>query len=251
MFFLTENTEDSAKDIVFLLDETDNTRDDFPVIRDFVYKIIEKLVIGPKNARVAVVQFSNDAVANFFLNSFTKKEDILTSVRRLSHRGGRLRQLGSALKYVKENVFTPESGSRHTANIPQVLVVLSSGPSTDVVDVPVASLKQSNVTIITIGRKNFGHKEMEKIARAPRYSILVSEMADLPNIKEAVVAAIAEEKFNPEFSRPEVFGKHNHTLYVLLCDRIVIEYLVAKYKTTNYGNEMDYFEEYEKKSNRN
>lgn len=207
MFLLTDKIEASAKDIVFLLDGTENTKKDFPVIQDFLYKVIDRLVIGPNTDRVAVIQFSNDAVANFFLNSFTRKEDVLASVRRLSNRGGRLRQLGSALTYVKENVFTSESGSRHEANVPQVLVVLSSGPSTDIVDVPVASLKKSNVTIITIGRKNFGHEDMEKISHAPRYSILVSDIKELPNIQELVVAAIGEEKFNPDFSRLEVFGK--------------------------------------------
>lgn len=211
MFMSTEKTKESAKDIVFLLDGTDNTRDDFSVIQDFLYKVIDRLVIGPNHDRVAVVQFSNDAQANFFLNSFTRKEDVLKSVRRLSNKGGTLRQLGSALTYVKDNVFSPASGSRHTTNVPQVLVVLSSGPSSDIVDVPVASIKQSNVTIITIGRKNFGHKEMEKISHAPRYSILVSEMKELPNIEELVVAAIEEEKFNQDFSRLEVFGKQNCT----------------------------------------
>lgn len=208
MFLSTEKIEDSAKDIVFLLDGSENTRDDFPMIQDFLYKVIDRLVIGLNNDRVAVIQFSDDAAANFFLNSFTKKEEVLNSIRRLSNRGGRRRQLGSALTYVKENVFTFESGSRHAENIPQVLVVLSTGPPTDNVEMAVASLKTSNVTIITIGRKNFGHKEMEKISHAPRYSILVSDMTELSAIQELVVAAIGEKKYHPDFSRLEVFGKH-------------------------------------------
>lgn len=189
------------------MDGTDNTRDDFLMIQDFIYKVVDKLFIGPNNDRVAVIQFSDDAGANFFLNSFTRKNDVLKSIRRLTNRGGRRRQLGSALTYVKENVFTFEAGSRHTENIPQILVVLSTGPSTDIVDVPVESLKQSNVTIITIGSKNFGHKEMEKISHAPRYSILVSDMAELSKIQEVVVAAIGEKKFNLDISTLEVFGK--------------------------------------------
>lgn len=213
MILSTEKIEDSAKDIVFLLDGSDSTREDFPMIQDFLYKVIDRLMIGPNNDRVAVTQFSDDVAANFFLNSFAKKEDVLKSIRTLTNRGGKRRQLGSALTYVKENVFTFESGSRYTDNIPQVLVVLSTGPSTDSVDVPVASLKQSNVTIITIGRKNFGHKEMEKMSHAPRYSILVSDMTELSSIKEAVVAAIGEEKYNPDFSRLEVFGEHKNIVF--------------------------------------
>lgn len=166
-------------------------------------------MIAPDKDRAALIQFSNVAVANFFLNSFTRKEDVLAAVRRLSHKGGRLRQMGAALTYVKDNVFTAASGSRHTTKVQQVLVILSSGPSTDNMDMPVASLKESNVTIITIGRKNIGQEEMEKLSHAPRYSILVSDMAELPNIEDVVVAAIAEEDFKNEVSRVEVIGKHD------------------------------------------
>ncbi|XP_029315181.1 LOW QUALITY PROTEIN: collagen alpha-3(VI) chain-like [Cottoperca gobio] len=162
-----EQNDEKGRDIVFLLDGSENTRNEFSAIQDFLYKVIERFNIGPNEDRVAVIQFSNVARANFFLNSFMRKEDVLTAVRRLSHKGGRPLKTGAALKYVKENVFTAASGSRFTANVPQVLVVLSNGPSSDSVDLPVASLKESNVTILTIGTKNSDQKEMEKISHTP------------------------------------------------------------------------------------
>lgn len=191
------------------MDGSDNTRNDFSAIQDFLYKVINRLTIGPNKDRAAVIQFSNVALANFFLNSFTRKEDVLTAVRRLSHKGGRPLKMGAALKYVKENVFTAASGSRYNANVPQVLVVLSNEPSSDSVDLPVASLKESNVTILSIGTKNSDHKEMEKISHAPNYTISVSDMAELPNIQEQLLAAIAEENLKNEISRPEAIGKNN------------------------------------------
>uniref|UniRef100_A0A671VFW9 VWFA domain-containing protein n=1 Tax=Sparus aurata TaxID=8175 RepID=A0A671VFW9_SPAAU len=214
LFLLTEQSDEKGRDIVFLLDGSDNTRNGFSAIQDFLYKVIERLDIGPNKDRTAVIQFSNEALANFFLSSFMRKEDVLTAVRRLSHKGGRPVKMGAALKYVKEKVFTAASGSRNTANVPQILVVLNSGASSDSVDLPVASLKESGVRILTIGTKNSDHKEMEKMSHAPSYTLSVAEMAELPSIQEQVVAAITEDKLKSEISETEVIGKNNciHTV---------------------------------------
>lgn len=200
------------------MDGSDNTRNGFSAIQDFLYKVIERLDIGPNKDRVAVIQFSNVAVANFFLNSFMRKEDALTAVRRLSHKGGRPLKTGAALTYVKENVFTAASGSRSKANVSQILVVLSNGPSSDSVDLPVASLKESNVTILTIGTKNSVLKEMEKISHAPSYTLSVSEIAELPSMQEQVVGAITEEKLKNEISKTDVIGKKEciETVYCMI-----------------------------------
>lgn len=223
-FSLTEQSDEKGRDIVFLLDGSDNTRNGFSSIQDFLYKVIERLNIGPNEDRVAVIQFSNVAVANFFLNSFMRKEDVLTAVRRLSHKGGRPLKMGAALKYVKENVFTAASGSRYTANVPQILVVLSSAPSSDSVDLPVASLKESGVTILTIGTKHSDHKEMEKISHALNYTLSISEVADLPNIQEQVFGAITDEKL-----KNEIIGKNN-------CMDIVYYMIQFTHKYTAFSN---------------
>lgn len=209
LFLLTEQSDEKGRDIVFLLDGSESTRNGFSAIRDFLYKVTERLNIGSNEDRAAVIQFSNVPLANFFLNSFMRKEDVLTAIRGLSHKGGQPLNMGAALKYVKENVFTAASGSRHTANVPQILVVLSSGPSNDSVDLPVSSLKESGVTILTIGTKTSDHKEMDKISHSPSNTLSVSEIVELPSIHEQVVAAIKKEKVKNEISKTEVIGKSN------------------------------------------
>ena len=225
VFSSTEQSDEKGRDIVFLLDGSDNTRNAFSAIQDFLYKVIERLNIGPSKDRAAVIQYSNVALANFFLNSFMRKEDVLSAVRRLSHKGGRPIKMGAALKYVKENVFTAASGSRYTTNIPQILVVLNNGPSSDGVDLPVASLKESGVKILTIGTKNSDHKEMEKLSHDPSYTLSVSEMAEIPIIQEEVIAAITGEKLKNEISKTGVIGKNNcintgnvkHLIFTVFC----------------------------------
>lgn len=191
-FVLTEESDQKGRDIVFLLDGSDNTRNVFGAIRDFLYNVIGKLNVGPNNDRVAVIQFSNVAVANFYLNSFLLKEDVLTSVRRLTHKGGRPLNTGEALNYVKDNVFTTSSGSRKSTNIPQMLVVLSGGRSNDNVDVPATALKESGVFVLGIGTKDSESKELEMISHDPRSTFSISEFTELPNIQEQLISAIGE-----------------------------------------------------------
>lgn len=189
------------------MDGSDNTRNTFSVIQDFLYKVVEKINIGPKDDRVAVIQYSNLAQANFFLNSFMRKEDVLKAVRRLSHKGGRSLKMGAALQYVKDNVFTTASGSRYKENVPQILVVLNSGPSSDSVDLASASLKERNITILTIGADGLDQRELERISYPPNYSLSIPKMSELPTIQDQVVSLITEGNMKTDTSKKEVIGK--------------------------------------------
>ncbi|XP_029315175.1 collagen alpha-3(VI) chain-like [Cottoperca gobio] len=69
----------AKKDIVFLLDGSDSTRNGFPAMRDFVERVVEKLNVGGNKDRVSVVQYSRDAEVNFYLKTYTTREDIVDS----------------------------------------------------------------------------------------------------------------------------------------------------------------------------
>uniref|UniRef100_UPI003AAA3405 collagen alpha-3(VI) chain-like n=1 Tax=Centroberyx gerrardi TaxID=166262 RepID=UPI003AAA3405 len=69
------------KDVVFLLDGSDATRNGFPAMRDFVQRVVEKLNIGEKKDRVSVVQYGRDTEVHFYLNTYTTREDIVDMVK--------------------------------------------------------------------------------------------------------------------------------------------------------------------------
>uniref|UniRef100_A0A6Q2XA41 VWFA domain-containing protein n=1 Tax=Esox lucius TaxID=8010 RepID=A0A6Q2XA41_ESOLU len=189
-FAQVRSQEQTKLDIVFLLDGSDNTRKGFPAIRDFLYKMIENFYVEQKKDRVAVIQYSNVAVANFYLNSFLRKEDMLNSVRGLSHKGGRPLNTGAALKFVKENVFTSSSGSRYMDGVKQILILLSSGRSRDNVDEPASALKEFGVLVVGIGTKSSDSRELHNISHDSSFVLTVSELIELPEIQQQLLSTM-------------------------------------------------------------
>eukprot|EP00063_Salmo_salar_P053579 XP_014028414.1 PREDICTED: collagen alpha-3(VI) chain-like [Salmo salar] len=179
----------SRKDVVFLVDGSDGTRNGFPAMRDFVQRVVGKLNVGGDKDRVSVVQYGRDQEVHFYLNTYTTKEDILDTVRSLRHRGGRPLNTGAALQYVRDNVFTASSGSRSQEGVPQMLILLSGGRSSDNVDIPASALKESGVLIFGIGTRN-SSREVQRIATDPSFSQSVSEFSDLPSVQEQFFSSL-------------------------------------------------------------
>nr|XP_057937265.1 collagen alpha-3(VI) chain-like [Doryrhamphus excisus] len=173
-----------GRDVVFLLDGSDATRNGFPAMRDFVQRVVETLSVDDKKDRVSVVQYSRDAAVQFYLNTYTTKGQILEIVRGLRHRGGRPLNTGAALQYLRDNVFTASAGSRRLEGVPQVLILLSGGRSFDSVDAPATALKQLGVLVFAIGTRSSSSRELQKIVHHPRYALSVTELADLPSVQQ-------------------------------------------------------------------
>ncbi|XP_041934242.1 uncharacterized protein col6a3 [Alosa sapidissima] len=179
------------KDVVFMLDGSDGTRNVFPAVLDFVQRVVEKLNVGEGKDRVSVVQYSRDPVAHFYLNTHSRKEDVLENVRNLRHKGGRPLNTGAALQYVRENVFTASSGSRRLEGVPQMLILLSGGKSFDSVDAPASALKQLGVQIIPIGSRNSDSRELQRISHDPSYAMSVSDFSDLPSVQQQLLSVVS------------------------------------------------------------
>ncbi|XP_051938846.1 collagen alpha-3(VI) chain isoform X2 [Hippocampus zosterae] len=188
---ITTTTAEAKKDIVFLLDGSDGTRAGFPAMRNFVEQVLEKLNVGANKDHVSLVQYSTDPEANFYLNTYTTKEDVVNAIRGLRHRGGRPLNTGAALRYLRDNVFTNSAGSRRTQGVPQILILLNGGRSFDSVDAPASALKQHGVFTISIGTQNSDSSELKKISHDPRHALVVSELSDLPSVQEQLSSVIS------------------------------------------------------------
>uniref|UniRef100_A0A8C9XGW9 VWFA domain-containing protein n=1 Tax=Sander lucioperca TaxID=283035 RepID=A0A8C9XGW9_SANLU len=166
-------TDPNRRDIVFLLDGSDGSQQRFPDIKDFVLNLDEN------RDRVAVVQYSRDATVNFYLNSYSSKNDVLNSIRTIRHKLGRPLNIGKALEFVRDNVFAASVGGRRAESVPQYLYVFSGGRSGDDVRGPAQSLKGNGIKTFTFGTENADTLEMQTISFTPAHNFHVTSFHNL------------------------------------------------------------------------
>lgn len=189
------------------MDGSDSIRRGFPEIRDFLYNFISNLNVGIDKDRIAIIQYSNVAVTNFYLNSFLRKEDVLNAVKVLSHKGGRPLNTGSALRYVKENIFISASGSRQKEGIPQILILLTGGKSRDNISEAAFALKQNGILIYGIGGQYSDSNELYKISSENKV-LSLNDFSELPKIQAELLEAF---KYNMNYNKKEQVGKYGTT----------------------------------------
>lgn len=175
---------------MFLLDGSDDSRNGLPAIREFIKRMAEGLDTDHDVIRVAVVQFSDDTTVYFNLNTHSSKKAINYAVRSLRHKGGRRRNTGAALEFLRDHVFTPSSGSRRLEGVPQILFLLTGGKSNDDVSRAALSLKQIGVQSFAIGMKNAKEEELQKIAFSSRFLFNLPVFGELLSIQPEIVTFI-------------------------------------------------------------
>uniref|UniRef100_A0A671VB72 VWFA domain-containing protein n=1 Tax=Sparus aurata TaxID=8175 RepID=A0A671VB72_SPAAU len=186
------------RDIVFLLDGSDNTRDGFQEIKLFVKSIVESLSVSESQDRVSVVQFADKTEVNFDLNSHKAKNDTLNAIDNLRHKGGRRLNVGAALQFVRHSVFTSSTGSRRLEGVPQILILLTSKPSTDSVRGPAFALKEHEIVSVGIGVGNANLSELEMIAFKPGFTYKVTDFSMLRSIQSQLGATLNMNKDTEE-----------------------------------------------------
>lgn len=195
-------------DVVFLIDGSYDSRNGFEEIRGFIEKIVESLNLGENRDQVAVVQYSRDATVNFYLNSYSSKNDVLSSVRTMRHKFGRPLNIGKALAFVRDNVFAASVGGRHAESVSQYLYVFSGGRSGDDVRGPAQSLKENGIKTFSIGTKNADTLEMQTISFTPAHYFYVTNFNNLQSIHPSVEATLRGTQEKTEFTT--VIGKKSN-----------------------------------------
>ena len=127
MFFplpiLSAESQGPKKDVVFLIDGSDSVGREFPIIQEFIRRVVENLNVGENKIRIGVVQYGDSPSADIYLNSHTTKEGVMNAVRSLRQRGGRQRNLGQAVEFVSRDVLTAARGGRKQEGVHQFVIV--------------------------------------------------------------------------------------------------------------------------------
>lgn len=207
---LSAESQGPRKDVVFLIDGSVGVGREFPIIQEFIRRIVEKLNVGENKIRIGVVQYGDTPYADMYLNTHTTKEGVLTAVRGMGQRGGRQRNLGQALQFVHEDVLTEARGSRKQEGVPQFVIVVSSGSSTDDINRPASTLKRSRVLPLSIGTRDVNPAELRVVSYVPNFAFTVDDLPGLYTVEENLITTVTElsdediARMRPEF--PTVDG---------------------------------------------
>uniref|UniRef100_A0A8C0G868 Collagen type VI alpha 3 chain n=1 Tax=Chelonoidis abingdonii TaxID=106734 RepID=A0A8C0G868_CHEAB len=175
------------QDILFMIDGSSNLAGQFPLVRDFVHKIISQLDVKPDAIRVSVAQYSDNVQVEFTFDQFPSKQEILQKVKRMKIKTGKQLNTGAALDYAVRHLFVKSAGSRTDEGIPQFLVLLSAGRSTDDVEQPAEVLKGMGVVIFIIAAKNADVTELERIVYSPEFILKVDSLPRIGDIQPKIV----------------------------------------------------------------
>lgn len=172
--------------MVFLLDGSDGVRTSFPLLKEFVQRLVESLDVGPDRVRVAVVQYSDRTRPEFYLNSYIDQQDVVSAIRGLTLLGGPTPNTGAALDFVLRNILVSSAGSRLAEGVPQLLIVLTADRSGDDVRGPSVALKRQGAVALGIGIGSADVTEMQTISFIPDFAVAVPTFRQLGDIQQDI-----------------------------------------------------------------
>ena len=157
--------EVNKRDIVFLVDGSSKLGlTNFNAIRDFIAKVIQRLEIRQDLIQVAVAQYADTVRPEFYFNTYPSKREVINAVRKMKPLDGSALHTGSALDFVRNNLFTEAAGYRAAEGVPKLLVLVTGGKSLDAVSQPAQELKRSGILAFAVGNKVADQAELEEIA---------------------------------------------------------------------------------------
>ncbi|XP_055495106.1 collagen alpha-1(XII) chain-like isoform X1 [Leucoraja erinacea] len=180
-------------DLVFLVDGSWSIGDEnFQKILQFCFDIIGALdEISPGGMQVSVVQFSDDAKAEFKLDTYHDKGMVLAALQLISYKGGNTKT-GRALKYMNDHVLVHSNGMRR--GVPKVLVVVTDGRSQDEIKKPALVLQETGYSVFVVGVADIDINELKNIGSKPseRHLFLVNDFDAFEKIQDELITFLCE-----------------------------------------------------------
>ncbi|XP_075925878.1 collagen alpha-3(VI) chain isoform X4 [Petromyzon marinus] len=172
-------------DIVFLLDDTDNVGSaNFEELRKLVIMLIEGLNVGKDKVRIGMAQYGRQPSTTFFLNAHGTKEEVAAGVRSAVFRGGPRANTGSGMRFLQENHFVEQAGSRVRQGFPQIAVLLTGSASQDNASMGAEAIKGAGGTVFAIGANRARLAELNRVASSPpdNHAFYVNNFGDLSGL---------------------------------------------------------------------
>uniref|UniRef100_A0A8C2U1F5 von Willebrand factor n=1 Tax=Coturnix japonica TaxID=93934 RepID=A0A8C2U1F5_COTJA len=177
----SENPTPKSLDIAFVVEGSDNVgQENFNIIKKFLEKVLTEMNIGQENIHVTVMQYSDTITLEYSLREMQSKESIIEKVRSIPYKGGKATNTGHALDYISKHTFTPANGGRQ--NVPHLVYMVSSSPSTDVI-----TQHPMSINVIPIGITPSANIQELKMISQPNRPIILESYSTLIEVAPELV----------------------------------------------------------------
>ncbi|CAH1241297.1 COL6A3 [Branchiostoma lanceolatum] len=165
-------------DLVFLLDGSGSvTAPNFDLVKDFTSGVVSEFDISITESRIGVVQFSDTLRTEFFLSSFSTKQEVLQAISGIQYLQGNT-LTGAAISFTTASSFSTPAGNR--PNFPDFMIVVTDGLSQDSVVQPAQSARDQGITVFAVGVGNeIDFTTLLQITGVPEYILQVTDFSDL------------------------------------------------------------------------
>ncbi|XP_058249857.1 collagen alpha-6(VI) chain-like [Hemibagrus wyckioides] len=156
-----------AADLVILIDGSEKTTGNnlWNNLQNFTLAIVNKLRIRQDLFRVGVAQFGERYKKEFYLKEYYDETDVKNSILKMTPVKFK-RNIGAALNGVKE-FFTSDKGSRIEEGIPQNLILITVGKSSDMFTNAAENLKAMGIHIFAVGTTEEIRNDLNSITGSP------------------------------------------------------------------------------------
>ncbi|OCT75935.1 hypothetical protein XELAEV_18031121mg [Xenopus laevis] len=135
-------------------------------MQNFLYTLVNGFDVGQEKIQIGLIQYSDTARTEFFLNSYSNKEDVLKYIQNLKYKGGGTKT-GLSLEFMLTQHFSVAAGSRAEEGVPQIAVVITDGQAQDTIREPAIAVKNAGIILYAIGIKDAVLSELNEIASDP------------------------------------------------------------------------------------
>jgi len=178
-------------DIFFLIDHSGSIYPkDFKDMKMFITEFLHTFRIGSQHVRMGVVKYADSPDLEFDLTEYTDAKTLEKAVEGIRQIGGGT-ETGRALEFMGPHFARAMVTRGH--KVPEYLVVITDGKSSDEVKVPAEKLRAQGVIVYAIGVKNADAVELGEISGDPKRTFFVNNFDALRPIKDDIITDICSQ----------------------------------------------------------
>lgn len=156
-------------------------------MKTFIIGFLHTFRLGPQHVRVGVVKYADSADLEFDLTAYSDAKTLEKAVEGIRQIGGGT-ETGRALEFMSPQFDRAMATRGH--KVPEYLVVITDGKSSDKVKAPAEKLRSKGVIVYAIGVKNADVVELGEIAGDPKRTFFVNNFDALRPIKDDIITDI-------------------------------------------------------------